>query len=81
MALAFPVLRVMSLVTKPMGDDPVHRVLADEGVIDVLFALMNTWFTQVCCNYLRLTRAFCSFLLGLTSFSQTFLLLQLTKWP
>lgn len=44
--LAFPFLRVMSLISKPMGEDPVHRQLADEGIIDKLFDLMKFWFAD-----------------------------------
>lgn len=45
--LAFPVLRVLSLVSKPTGDDfSVHKVLADEGIITVLFGLIRFWLSQ-----------------------------------
>jgi hypothetical protein len=47
MELAFPILRVLSLVSKPLGDEAVHRILADEGIITVLFSLIRHWFTQV----------------------------------
>lgn len=46
--LAFPILRVLSLVSKPMGEHPVHKELADEGIITLLFGLFDYWFQQVC---------------------------------
>eukprot|EP01127_Copromyxa_protea_P004947 TRINITY_DN14759_c0_g1_i1.p1 TRINITY_DN14759_c0_g1~~TRINITY_DN14759_c0_g1_i1.p1 ORF type:complete len:500 (-),score=142.56 TRINITY_DN14759_c0_g1_i1:138-1637(-) len=47
MELAFPVLRVLSLVSKPTGDDfSVHRLLADEGIITVLFSLIRFWLSK-----------------------------------
>ena len=45
--VAFPILRILSLISRPLEEQPVHRILADEGLIRNLFILTRTWMTMV----------------------------------
>eukprot|EP01126_Amoeba_proteus_P038697 TRINITY_DN4046_c0_g1_i4.p1 TRINITY_DN4046_c0_g1~~TRINITY_DN4046_c0_g1_i4.p1 ORF type:complete len:428 (-),score=104.04 TRINITY_DN4046_c0_g1_i4:178-1461(-) len=44
--IAFPILRILFLISRPIDEVKINRVLADEGLIQSLFSLMKSWWER-----------------------------------